>query len=131
VHYLLCNEANKNFLMMPIRIWTNINDADDQKVEICLEQTDKGSNWLQIIQYKKLKWEQYNYFMNIIELSAELCLGRNREALDNLQEMFSFDSIKLVIKDRSLPHEMRALFLRMLLNMHMDHEPLECIQIPS
>ena len=45
--------------------------------------------------------------------------------------MFSYDSIKIVIKDRNLPYEMRALFMRMLHIMHMDREPLEPIQIPS
>lgn len=45
--------------------------------------------------------------------------------------MFSFESIKLIIKETQLPYELRALIMRNLLCMHMDREPLEQIQIPS
>jgi len=45
--------------------------------------------------------------------------------------MYNFDTVKIIVKDVELPYSVRALFMRMLLNMHMDREPLEPIQIPS
>lgn len=41
--------------------------------------------------------------------------------------MFSFDTIRNIVKNNNLPPEMRAIFMRILLNMHMDREPLEAI----
>ena len=55
----------------------------------------------------------------------------NDKALKRLQDMYSFDTVKVVVKDRELPYEMRALFMRILLHMHMERAPLEPIQIPS
>lgn len=45
--------------------------------------------------------------------------------------MYNFDTVKIIVKDVQLPYSVRALFMKMLLNMHMDREPLEPIQIPS
>lgn len=77
--------------------------------------------------YRKFKKETYGYFLSLIDLSAELCLGRNSKALANLQDMYNFDTVKNIVKNRKLPYEIRALFMRILLNMHMDREPLEPI----
>lgn len=73
----------------------------------------------------------YGYFLALIDLSAELSLGRNNKALTAMQDMYQFDTVKNIVKSRELPYEMRALFMRILLHMHMDREPLEPIPIPS
>jgi hypothetical protein len=117
--------------MTPIRLVSNPNDQELSSIEMCVGKENGRETWIPITSFNKLKKQTYYYFLNVIELSAELCLGRNGLALDNLQEMFSFESIKLVIKERQLPYEMRALFMRMLNIMHMDREPLEPVQIPS
>lgn len=39
--------------------------------------------------------------------------------------MFSFDTVKNVVKNTTLPPETRAIFMRVLMNMHMNREPLE------
>jgi hypothetical protein len=78
-----------------------------------------------------LNIKQYSYFLYIIDLAAELCLGRNGNSVDHLQEMYSFDTIKIIIKDGLLPYELRAMWIKILLNMHMNREPLEAIQVPS
>ena len=41
--------------------------------------------------------------------------------------MYSFDTVQIIVKSTALPFELRALFMRILLNMHMDREPLEPI----
>ena len=45
--------------------------------------------------------------------------------------MFSFDTVKNVVKNTTLPPETRAIFMRVLMNMHMNREPLEPLQVPS
>jgi hypothetical protein len=45
--------------------------------------------------------------------------------------MYSFETIKIMLRDTSLPDEFRALITKILLNMHMDREPLEAVQVPS
>lgn len=123
---LLEDEDSRTFLMMPVRM------KNDGNVDVLMDSTRQGGqgNWMCLSLYRKFKKKTYGYFLSLIDLTAELCLGRNRKALDTLQEMYSFDIVKNVIKNRELPYELRALFMRILLHMHMDREPLEPIQIP-
>ena len=44
--------------------------------------------------YKKLKRNVYGYFLALIDLAAELCLGRNMKCANLLQEMYSFDTVQ-------------------------------------
>ena len=45
--------------------------------------------------------------------------------------MYSFDTVQSLVKNKQLPFEMRALFMRILLHLHMDRKPLQAIQIPQ
>jgi hypothetical protein len=67
----------------------------------------------------------------MIDICAELTLGRNNKAHKVLQDMYQFDHVKSIIQTRELPYELRALFLRILLHMHMNRDPLEPLQIPA
>ena len=124
---LLEDEDNRNFLMMPVR------QQNDSVVDVLIDsQADNGlGKWVSLNEYKGFRRKTYGYFLSLIDLITELCMGRNKKALDNLQDMFQFDTIVNLIKNRLLPYELRALFLRFLLHMHMDREPLEPLQIPS
>ena len=77
-------------------------------------------------EYRSFKKETYGYFLALIDLSAELCLGRNDLAFKALQDMYNFDTVKIIVKDTDLPFELRALFMKILLNLHMDQrlEPI-------
>ena len=110
--------------MMPVRM------RSEGAVDVLMD-SGEGGSWEALRLYRKFKRETYGYLLSLLDLSAELCLGRNNRALSPLQDMYSFDTVKVVVKDRELPYEMRALFMRILLHMHMDREPLEPIQIPS
>ena len=110
--------------MMPVRL------KNDGAVDVLMD-SDQDGTWVPLTGTGSWKGKTYGYFLALIDLSAELCLGRNARALDNLQDMYSFDTVKTLVKHRDLPYEMRALFMRILLHMHMDREPLEPIQIPS
>jgi len=111
--------------MMPVRL------KADQTADVLLTTDAKGKGlWVALRHYRKFKRSTYGYFLSLIDLSAELCLGRNQLALASLQDMFNFDCVKLIVKDVELPYEVRALFMRLLLTLHMDQK-LEAIQIPQ
>lgn len=121
---MLEDDQSRTFLMMPVRA------KNDGAVDVLLDSEDGGS-WQPLSKYRKFSREIYGYFLSLIDLSAELCLGRNSRSLITLQEMYAFDTVTTIVKANNLPYEMRALFVRILLHMHMDREPLEPIQIPS
>lgn len=106
-------------LMMPVRM------RNDSLCDLLLDA--KSDLWVPLNDYRKLKRSTYGYLLALIELSAELCLGRNAMALEAMQDTYQFDTVKSIIKNPDLSFELRALFLRILLNMHMDREPLEPI----
>ena len=113
--------------MMPVRM------HNDQQIDVLMmsKENNSDSQWTPLSEARSFRRSVYGYFLSIIDLSAELCLGRHKEALDSLQEMYSFDTARNIVRDQNLPHDMRSLFVRVLLHMHMDREPLEPLQIPQ
>ena len=90
-----------------------------------IDGSESPPNWLALNNCRKFPKEIYGYFLSIIDLVSELCIDRNPKSLGNLQDMYSFDTVKNVIKNNTLPPETRAIFMRVLMNMHMNREPLE------
>lgn len=114
---MLHDDHSRQFLMMPVRM------KSDQSTDVLLNTDSKGTAiWVPLKSYRKFKKHLYGYFLSLVDLSAELSLGRNALALAHLQDMFNFDTVKLIVKDRELPYEMRSLFMRILLNLHMDQK---------
>ena len=124
VRIMLLDDEIKQYLGMPIRMKT------DQTADVQLFGTKGNNQWIPLRNYRKFGIKNYGYFLSLIDLSAELALGRNQLAVKGLQDMYNFDSVKIIVKDNALPFEMRALFMRLLLNLHMDQK-LEAIQIPQ
>lgn len=122
------DETHRSYLMMPVRM-KNDGSADVLMDEDGYSKEKAGDSWpwVNLRCYSTMKKKIYEYFKALIDLSAELCLGRNNKALEQLQDMYNFDTVKIIVKDVELPYSVRALFMRMLLNMHMDREPLEPI----
>jgi hypothetical protein len=70
---MLEDEPVRDFLLMPIR-------AKGNQVEFFVH-GDVDSDWLNLEDFRKIKKDTYRYFLSLVDLSAELCLGRNRKAL--------------------------------------------------
>lgn len=121
VRFLLQDDVSRIKLMMPVRMTNN------NSVEVMMDCEKPENSTVPLVKCKDFGRKVYGYFLSIIDLSAELCLGRNKEALENLQELFSYDTVKNIVTDKALPFDLRALFMRVLLYMHMDREPLEAI----
>ena len=77
VKILLEDEQSRTFLMMPVRM------KNDGSIDVLMD-SDQDGTWQPLTQYRRFKRNTYGYFLALIDLSAELCLGRNTKALDNL-----------------------------------------------
>ncbi|EFC42710.1 predicted protein [Naegleria gruberi] len=66
-----------------------------------------------------------NFFQKQIELLSLLCLGRNKEAIQYIQNKFSYELILACIKEKNLPFEIRSSFCTLLLNCFLDVDPYE------
>ena len=73
----------------------------------------------------------YKYFKSLIDLSANLCIGRNIIAYQQLNPILSFDSVFQVILDMNLPYDLKSCFLQLINSMHLDREPVEALVIPT
>jgi len=107
--------------MMPLRM------RNDQSVDVLIDNSEPGGCWKSLNDYRTIPRATYGYFLSIVNLASELCFGRNNRSLKSLIDMYAFDTIRNIVKNNDLPPELRAIFMRILLNMHMDREPLEAI----
>ena len=117
VKIMFNDERTRTFLCMPVKM--NSNQTADVLINTDLQGV---AHYKSLKEYRKINRDTYGYFLTIVDLSAELCLGRNQLALRSMLDMYNFDSVKIIIQDDDLPEELRALFLRLLLNLHMDQK---------
>ena len=74
--------------MMPVRM------NNDGSADVLMDTNHKGDgSWTSLQNYKKFKKKNFGYFKALIDLSAELCLGRNGKSLANLQDMYNFEIV--------------------------------------
>lgn len=75
---LLEDDQSRTILMMPIRLKSNDN------IDLLLDADSNQGNWMPLTNYKALKRKNYGYFLSLIDLSAQLCLGRNSRSIETL-----------------------------------------------
>lgn len=117
---MLMEDFTRQYLVMCLKMKNDQNNLQAE-VQVFKNKASEEFKYQPLRKYKNFG-KQYGYFLSLIDLAAELCLGRNQLAFTALQEIYNFDSVKTVVKDNHLPFEMRALFMRLLLNMHMNQK---------
>ena len=125
VKFLLEDKDTSSKLMMPIR-----NKQGQIEVKI------QGNSWIalnMLEDFSKGRDDKriYKYFKSIVDLSANLNIGRNSHAYQQLQNIYAFDPVFQIIYDGALPFDMRSCFLKLMNAMHLDREPLEPLEIPT
>ena len=125
VKFLLEDKDTSSKLMMPIR-----NKQGQIEVKI------QGNSWIalnMLEDFSKGRDDKriYKYFKSIVDLSANLNIGRNSHAYQQLQNIYAFDPVFQIIYDGALPFDMRSCFLKLMNAMHLDREPLEQLEIPT
>jgi hypothetical protein len=62
-----------------------------------------------------------------LNLFAQMCLDRQYRAIERLGPKLSVGLILRCLHERALPFELRALFCRLLVHLHVDAEPQETV----
>ena len=75
---LLEDEANRAVLMMPLRM------RNDQSVDVLVDNSEPGGCWKSLNNYRTFSRATYGYFLSIVDLASELCVGRNNRSLKSL-----------------------------------------------
>lgn len=75
---LLEDDQSRTMLMMPIRLKTN------DMIDVLLDADQSMGNWMPLTNYRNFKRKNYGYFLSLIDLSAELCIGRNSRSIETL-----------------------------------------------
>jgi hypothetical protein len=88
---MLEDDQSRTFLMMPVRA------KNDCTVDVLTDSVEDGT-WKPLTAYRTFSREVFGYFLALLDLTAELCLGRNHRTLKTLQEMYSFDTVTTVVK---------------------------------
>ena len=92
------------------RIVFKLRETKDHLVEVCV----KGE-WILLNEFQKQKEsEEYEFFLSTIELMADLCLGKNFLAIDELKEIYTFKLCSLLISNKIFDLEIRAAFVKLM-----------------
>lgn len=73
---------------------------------------------------------KFRYFHSIVKLLSTLCKGRMKRNRDlilgdtRLGKLFSAERVVAYIKSAHVPYALRAVFLDLLLKLHMDRDPI-------
>ena len=111
--------------MMPIRL-------REHSVEVKIE----GTAYISLIMLSDYSMTRdngriYKYFKSLVDLSANLNIGRNQHAYQQLNTVYAFDPVFQIVCDNTLPYDLRSYFLKLMNAMHLDREPLETLAIPT
>ena len=71
------------------------------------------------------------YFTKMLELYANMCVGRNFEVFAELSNKFPFGSIQSLMWNSKICDELRGVFCKLLLNLYVDRSPREEISKPQ
>jgi len=86
---MLGNKESRDSLMMPARmVTTNLPSTllpNELSVDVSVHNLRTHvPYWMPIANYKQFNLKQYSYFLSIIDLASELCLGRNGNSVEHL-----------------------------------------------
>ena len=73
----------------------------------------------------------YNYYIALAELAASLCYNRNYRAISSFEEVYPFEVAFKIIGDNTLLDVFKCKMVTVLLNLHLDREPLEALVVPN
>lgn len=69
--------------------------------------------------------EVLDYIDNTIDLLSKLCLGRNKKAIAQISEIFSFDLVLTILRMEKLPPLFLSNMIRLLTNLYVDCDPYQ------
>lgn len=106
--------------VLDIGISASDSDAQDRKESMA---------WLTVSQIFKTKHPLRHYFLTTVELYSEMCIGRNYQAIREIEAMFSRDAVFSAMCDTSVDEAVRAAFCTLLLSLHVDRRPHDYVPV--
>ena len=70
------------------------------------------------------------FFGAQLSLFADMCLDRNYNVIEQLQDIYSFEAMCTLIRKRSTPSFVKASCLSLLTNMYVDCDPQTSVMLP-
>lgn len=100
------------------------------------EYTDTSDGWIALHTFKSVSkkqddGEKYDYFLSMVYLLADLCLGRNYIAMDFLQTVFTYDICFQVIVDELTDYELKSAFARTINTLWLNRTPYQPLNVPQ
>jgi hypothetical protein len=72
----------------------------------------------------------YYYFESMCKLVSLMCLDRNSNGINILENIYTVDFVIDCFLSPNIPDMLRANLAKILITLHIDKDPLEPIQIP-
>lgn len=97
---------------------------------------DGSSEWVNLLDLENHSKQfdggrLYKYFLAFLDLASALCFERNYKGVNCLEGDFPLEITFGCAKHDGLPPRMRSRFTKLLLNLHVDKDPIEPMSIPS
>lgn len=73
----------------------------------------------------------YLSFLSLLDLFAEMCLGRNEDAQTFVGSFYDHKVLILIYENESYPAEVRTRIIRLIKNLYLDVDRYKQIEIPS
>lgn len=108
---ILNNEEARAKIVFPLRNRLNI-------VDIMV-----SGEWIDLLSFQKNKESiEYEFFLSVIELMADLCLNKNFLAINVLKDIYTFEICFLLISNKKYEPEIRAAFVRLIVTLWIEAE---------
>lgn len=75
--------------------------------------------------------QDYEYFLSLLNLFAEMCLDRNYFSINILENIYKFDLLFSLIKNDDIDEPLRSYPLNLLLPLHINRYPLAQLNFPN
>jgi hypothetical protein len=73
----------------------------------------------------------YEYYVDLIQLMSELCLGRNYKSINLMREQVSLSLILKVVEQKDLSPSLRTAFFKLLQSLYIDVAPHFDLKLPN
>ena len=124
--YLLQNKEISDKLIYPIRDNNDIVEVYLPPIKCWTRLTD-----LKDMLSKADNMQLYDYFIGMINLLSDLCLGRNYIAIEQLEKVFTLNMIMKIIANDDLEKKLRCVFGRLLIHLWIDRKPYSELNVPN
>jgi hypothetical protein len=110
--------------------------GNDREILIRSPYHDGSSKRIQLSNFKDQSWyndelRKYNYFIEMVNLMADLCYQRNYVAIQVLENLYPKGYCLKILQGKDFDLELRRAFCRIIITLWIDQLPYREIQLPQ